>query len=33
MPARRILLQEHLPRAADVFSTTMNNINWSIGLR
>jgi peptide/nickel transport system permease protein len=33
MTARQILLQEHLPHVLPiVFSTTMNNINWSIGL-
>jgi peptide/nickel transport system permease protein len=33
MPVRQILLQEHLPYVLPiVFSTTMNNINWSIGL-
>ena len=33
MTARQILLQEHLPYVLPiVFSTTMNNINWSIGL-
>ena len=33
MSARQILLQEHLPYVLPiVFSTTMNNINWSIGL-
>jgi peptide/nickel transport system permease protein len=33
MTIRQILLQEHLPYVLPiVFSTTMNNINWSIGL-
>src|SRR5690348_3761140 len=33
MSARQVLLQEHLPYVLPiVFSTTMNNINWSIGL-
>jgi peptide/nickel transport system permease protein len=33
MSAPRILLSEHLPYVLPiVFSTTMNNINWSIGL-
>jgi peptide/nickel transport system permease protein len=33
MPMRQILAQEHLPYVLPiVFSTTMNNINWSIGL-
>jgi peptide/nickel transport system permease protein len=33
MPIRQILTQEHLPYVLPiVFSTTMNNINWSIGL-
>jgi len=33
MPGHQILLQEHLPYVLPiVFSTTMNNINWSIGL-
>jgi peptide/nickel transport system permease protein len=33
MSTRQILLQEHLPYVLPiVFSTTMNNINWSIGL-
>jgi peptide/nickel transport system permease protein len=33
MPTRQILLEEHLPYVLPiVFSTTMNNINWSIGL-
>lgn len=33
MSMRRILVQEHLPFVLPiVFSTTMNNINWSIGL-
>jgi peptide/nickel transport system permease protein len=33
MSVRQILLQEHLPYVLPiVFSTTMNNINWSIGL-
>ena len=33
MPMRQILVQEHLPFVMPiVFSTTMNNINWSIGL-
>jgi peptide/nickel transport system permease protein len=33
MTARQILLEEHLPYVLPiVFSTTMNNINWSIGL-
>ncbi len=33
MPMRQILTQEHLPYVLPiVFSTTMNNINWSIGL-
>jgi peptide/nickel transport system permease protein len=33
MPMRQILVQEHLPYVLPiVFSTTMNNINWSIGL-
>jgi peptide/nickel transport system permease protein len=33
MTMRQILLQEHLPYVLPiVFSTTMNNINWSIGL-
>jgi peptide/nickel transport system permease protein len=33
MTARQILLHEHLPYVLPiVFSTTMNNINWSIGL-
>jgi peptide/nickel transport system permease protein len=33
MTIRQILLQEHLPHVLPiVFSTTMNNINWSIGL-
>jgi peptide/nickel transport system permease protein len=33
MGMRQILLQEHLPYVMPiVFSTTMNNINWSIGL-
>ena len=33
MTVRQILLQEHLPYVLPiVFSTTMNNINWSIGL-
>ena len=33
MSMRQILVQEHLPFVMPiVFSTTMNNINWSIGL-
>jgi peptide/nickel transport system permease protein len=33
MTTRQILLREHLPYVLPiVFSTTMNNINWSIGL-
>lgn len=33
MTTRQILVQEHLPFVLPiVFSTTMNNINWSIGL-
>ncbi len=33
MTAREIVLREHLPYVAPIlFSTTMNNINWSIGL-
>jgi peptide/nickel transport system permease protein len=33
MSTRRILVEEHLPYVLPiVFSTTMNNINWSIGL-
>jgi peptide/nickel transport system permease protein len=33
MTTRQIVLQEHLPYVLPiVFSTTMNNINWSIGL-
>jgi peptide/nickel transport system permease protein len=33
MSMRRILAEEHLPYVLPiVFSTTMNNINWSIGL-
>ena len=33
MSMRQILIQEHLPYVLPiVFSTTMNNINWSIGL-
>jgi peptide/nickel transport system permease protein len=33
MSMRRILLEEHLPYVLPiVFSTTLNNINWSIGL-
>jgi peptide/nickel transport system permease protein len=33
MKMRQILVQEHLPYVLPiVFSTTMNNINWSIGL-
>ena len=33
MSTREILLQEHLPYVLPiVFSTTMNNMNWSIGL-
>lgn len=33
MTTRQILTQEHLPYVMPiVFSTTMNNINWSIGL-
>lgn len=33
MSMRQILMQEHLPYVLPiVFSTTMNNINWSIGL-
>lgn len=33
MPMRQILMQEHFPYVLPiVFSTTMNNINWSIGL-
>ena len=33
MPTREIVLQEHLPYVLPiVFSTTLNNINWSIGL-
>jgi peptide/nickel transport system permease protein len=33
MSTRQIVLQEHLPYVLPiVFSTTMNNINWSIGL-
>ena len=33
MPAREIMLKEHLPFVLPiVFSTTLNNINWSIGL-
>jgi peptide/nickel transport system permease protein len=33
MTTRQILMQEHLPYVLPiVFSTTMNNINWSIGL-
>ncbi len=33
MSMRQVLLQEHLPYVLPiVFSTTMNNINWSIGL-
>src|SRR5258705_4976024 len=32
MSARQILVEEHLPYVLPiVFSTTMNNINWSIG--
>jgi peptide/nickel transport system permease protein len=33
MPAHEIMLKEHLPFVLPiVFSTTLNNINWSIGL-
>ena len=33
MSTRQILIEEHLPYVLPiVFSTTMNNINWSIGL-
>jgi len=33
MSTRQILLEEHLPYVLPiVFATTMNNINWSIGL-
>jgi peptide/nickel transport system permease protein len=33
MTTRQVLLREHLPFVLPiVFSTTMNNINWSIGL-
>ncbi len=33
MTTRQIVMQEHLPYVLPiVFSTTMNNINWSIGL-
>ena len=33
MSTRQIVLQEHLPYVLPiVFSTTMNNMNWSIGL-
>jgi len=33
MSTRQILMQEHLPHVLPiVFSSTMNNINWSIGL-
>jgi peptide/nickel transport system permease protein len=33
MSARRILMEEHLPYVLPiVFSTTLNNMNWSIGL-
>src|SRR5260370_9972222 len=33
MSPRQILLEEHLPYVLPiVFSTTLNNINWSIGL-
>jgi peptide/nickel transport system permease protein len=33
MSTRQILMQEHLPYVLPiVFSTTMNNLNWSIGL-
>ena len=33
MSTRQILVQEHLPYVLPiVFSTTMNNMNWSIGL-
>jgi peptide/nickel transport system permease protein len=33
MSARQILMQEHLPYVLPiVFATTLNNINWSIGL-
>jgi peptide/nickel transport system permease protein len=33
MSARQILTEEHLPYVLPiVFSTTLNNINWSIGL-
>jgi len=33
MSTRQILMEEHLPYVLPiVFSTTMNNINWSIGL-
>lgn len=33
MKMRQILVQDHLPYVSPiVFSTTMNNINWSIGL-
>lgn len=33
MSMRQILMQEHIPYVMPiVFSTTMNNINWSIGL-
>jgi len=33
MSTRRILVEEHMPYVLPiVFSTTMNNINWSIGL-
>jgi peptide/nickel transport system permease protein len=33
MPARSIMLREHLPFVLPiVFSTTLNNMNWSIGL-
>ena len=33
MTMRQILMQEHMPYVLPiVFSTTMNNINWSIGL-
>jgi len=33
MGARRVVLEEHLPYVLPiVFSTTLNNLNWSIGL-
>ena len=33
MSTRQILVEEHLPYVLPiVFATTMNNINWSIGL-